>query len=208
MHWSNAATNRPVAVCFFVQRPKLREIFAADFRDRVVHHVLVGFLEDIWVPLFIHAPGVSRDGVKTRQPATLTDLYPTLCELAGLPIPAQCDGASLVPLLKNPTTTRERLSLTSFVFARETAPSHAVSDPRYRFIRYGNGFEELYDLETDPNEFTNRAADPALAAIKARLALSLPANPAASRGAPAESIYNLRKGSPAAKKKAAAANPK
>jgi len=158
------------------------------------------------VPLFIHAPGVSRDGVKTRQPATLTDLYPTLCELAGLPIPAQCDGASLVPLLKNPTTTRERLSLTSFVFARETAPSHAVSDPRYRFIRYGNGFEELYDLETDPNEFTNRAADPALAAIKARLALSLPANPAASRGAPAESIYNLRKGSPAAKKKTAAAN--
>jgi RNA-directed DNA polymerase len=38
-------------VCFFVQRPKLREIFAADFRDRVVHHVLVSHLESIWEPV-------------------------------------------------------------------------------------------------------------------------------------------------------------
>lgn len=111
------------------------------------------------VPLFIHAPGQSRDGVRTRQPATLTDLYPTLCELAGIPILAQCDGTSLVPQLKNPATPRATLSLTSFKFAGEPDASHAVSDPRYRLIRYGNGFEELYDLETDPNEFTNRAGD-------------------------------------------------
>ena len=42
------------SVCFVTQRPKLREIFAADFRDRVVHHVLVDFLEAIWEPIFIH----------------------------------------------------------------------------------------------------------------------------------------------------------
>jgi len=62
MPWLSAATNRPVAVCFFVQRPKLREIFAADFRDRVVHHVLVGFLEGIWEPLFIHDGYACRKG--------------------------------------------------------------------------------------------------------------------------------------------------
>lgn len=42
------------SVCFFVRRPKLREVFAADFRDRVVHHVLVGHREKIWEPVFIH----------------------------------------------------------------------------------------------------------------------------------------------------------
>ncbi len=42
------------SVCFFSQKPKLREIFAADFRDRIVHHVLVAYLESIWEPVFIH----------------------------------------------------------------------------------------------------------------------------------------------------------
>ncbi len=42
------------SVCFLTQRPKLREIFAADFRDRVVHHVLVDELEKVWEPIFIH----------------------------------------------------------------------------------------------------------------------------------------------------------
>lgn len=139
------------------------------------------------VPLFIHAPRLSRDGQRTRQPATLTDLYPTLCELAGLPVPAQCDGASLVPQLKNPDAPRSRTSLTSCVFAGEQTASHAVSDARYRFIRYGNDFEELYDLETDPHEFTNRSTDPALAQAKARLAQALPASPAPNRGKPAKS---------------------
>ena len=144
------------------------------------------------VPLFIHAPGISKDGVKTQQPATLTDLYPTLCELAGLPIPAQCDGLSLVPQLKEPSTPRKRPALTSFRFGQVMASSHAVADTRYRLIRHGNGFEELYDLQTDPNEFTNRAEDASLAAIKARLAKWLPADPAPSRSIPRDSPYNLK----------------
>ncbi|MDP3069513.1 MAG: sulfatase [Opitutaceae bacterium] len=154
------------------------------------------------VPLFIHAPGVSRDGQRTIQPATLTDLYPTLCELAGLPVPAHCDGTSLAPQVKNPATPRAPLSLTSFQFGSEPIPSHAVSDSRYRFIRYGDGFEELYDHASDPREFTNRAADPALAAIKARLGRGLPQQAAPDRAPPASSPYNLRS-SAAGKKKSA-----
>lgn len=42
------------SVCFFSEKPKLREIFAADFRDRIVHHILVDYLETIWEPVFIH----------------------------------------------------------------------------------------------------------------------------------------------------------
>ena len=50
------------SVCFFTARPKLREIFAADFRDRVVHHVLVEYLERIWEPVFIHDSYACRRG--------------------------------------------------------------------------------------------------------------------------------------------------
>ncbi|WP_353213397.1 RNA-directed DNA polymerase [Rhodovarius sp.] len=50
------------SVCFFVRRPKLREVFAADFRDRVVHHVLVSHLEKSWEPVFIHDSYACRKG--------------------------------------------------------------------------------------------------------------------------------------------------
>ena len=50
------------SVCFFAPGPKIREIFAADFRDRVVHHVLVDYLERIWEPLFIHDSYACRRG--------------------------------------------------------------------------------------------------------------------------------------------------
>lgn len=145
------------------------------------------------VPLFIHAPGISKDGMKTHQPATLTDLYPTVCELAQLPIPKQCDGHSLVPQLKHPQSDHGRLSLTSFQFGREKQSSHAVSDSRYRYIRYGNGFEELYDLQNDANEFTNQAKAPALARVKARLMKGIPVDPAPNRGIPKDSPYQRKK---------------
>lgn len=50
------------SVCFVCKRPKLREIFAADFRDRVVHHVLVHHLEQLWEPIFIHDSYACRRG--------------------------------------------------------------------------------------------------------------------------------------------------
>ena len=141
------------------------------------------------VPLFIHAPGISKDGEKTRQPVTLTDLYPTLCELAGLPVPSQCDGVSLVPQLKNPDKKKTTPSLTSFQFWGDSSPSHGVSDERYRFIRYGNGFEELYDLEKDPHEFVNLAKEPKLAKVRERLARS-PADAAKIAFVPKDSPHH------------------
>ena len=54
------------SVCFFAQGPKPREIFAADFRDRVVHHVLVNYLERIWEPRFIHDSYACRRGKGVR----------------------------------------------------------------------------------------------------------------------------------------------
>ena len=143
------------------------------------------------VPLFIHAPGVSKDGVKTRQPVTLTDLYPTLCDLAGLPTPAQCSGVSLVSQLKNPDKKKKSLSLTSFQFWGDSAPSHAVSDNRYRLIRYPDGFEELYDLKKDSNEFQNLSKEPNFSKIKKRLSLGIPSKVAELVRVPLDSPYNI-----------------
>ena len=143
------------------------------------------------VPLFIHAPGVSKDGVKTRYPVTLTDLYPTLCELAGLPVPKQCDGKSLVSQLRNPEKRGKSLSLTSFQFQGDSAPSHAVSDRRYRLIQYPDGFEELYDLEKDSHEFHNLSENLNFSEVKKRLSLGIPSKSAAMVGIPQSSPYNL-----------------
>ncbi len=55
------------SVCFVLKQPKLREIFAADFRDRVVHHVLVDALEKVWEPLFIHDSYACRKGKGTHR---------------------------------------------------------------------------------------------------------------------------------------------
>jgi len=146
-------------------------------------------------PLFIHAPGISKDGVSTNQPATLTDLYPTLCELSGIPIPEQCTGTSLVPQLKSPLTAKSQPSLTSFVFNKdmksETA-SHALSDDRYRYIKYADGFEELYDLRTDPHEFNNLATHADHQATRERLASYLPKSAAKNCKVPRDSPFTRK----------------
>ena len=56
---------------------------------------------------------------------------------------------------------------------------HAVRGQRYRYIRHPNGTEQLYDHQTDPNEFTNLADRPELAAVKIRLTQWLPKTNAA-----------------------------
>ncbi|MDA7922232.1 sulfatase [Verrucomicrobiales bacterium] len=145
------------------------------------------------VPLFVRAPGISGDGTVTSAPVTLTDLYPTLCDLAEIPIPEQCDGTSLVPLLKDPTATSAGPALTSFQFNAETKPSHALSGERYRLIQYPNEFTEFYDTEADPNEFTNLANDPNYAEEITTLRAFLPVNVAPNRAAATDSPYHRGK---------------
>ncbi len=120
------------------------------------------------VPLAFAGPGVAR-GARCGRPAELLDLYPTLLELAGLPARPDLDGLSLAPQLRDATAPRERPALTT-----HNPGNHAVRSERWRFIRYADGSEELYDVRADPNEWTNRAADPALAGVKRELAKWLP----------------------------------
>lgn len=145
------------------------------------------------VPLFIKIPGNIHNGQATHQPVSLVDLYPTLCDLAELPIPTQCTGESLADLLTAPGTVTHAPVLTSFAWDNE--PSHAITTDRYRLIHYHTGFEELYDLRTDPNEFNNLAADPSFQETRLRLASRLPTMAAPDRGVPKDSPFQLSKAS-------------
>ena len=125
--------------------------------------------ESTRVPLIIVAPGISTPGTRTAATVSLMDIYPTLTELAGLNTPQHIQGVSLVPLLENPNAEWDRAALSTQGYG-----NHAVTYGQYRYIRYSDGGEELYDLAADPNEWSNRSDDPALAEVKAGLFSRLP----------------------------------
>ena len=127
------------------------------------------------VPFIIAAPGVTKSDTRTDRPVGLIDLFPTLNELCALPAIASLDGRSLVPLLKAPFLDWNQPALTT-----HGQGNHALRNRRWRYIRYADGGEELYDYESDPNEWTNLAMLPEFATVKTSLATSLPTTNAAT----------------------------
>ena len=111
------------------------------------------------VPLIFAGPGVSPGG-RSPQPAELLDIYPTLSELCGLESRDDLEGISLVPQLVDANTPRERPAMTS-----HNQGNHGIRSERWRFIRYADGSEELYDHQADPHEWTNLAAKREYAAV-------------------------------------------
>ncbi len=105
------------------------------------------------VPLIFAGPGIV-EGAKTTRPAELIDMYPTLLELAGLPAKADLDGHSLAPQLADPNAPREWPAITT-----HNHDNHGIRTEKWRYIVYADGSEELYDMENDPNEWTNLAGD-------------------------------------------------
>ena len=119
-------------------------------------------------PLIIRPPGSSGKQVSSR-PVSLLDLYPTLVRMCGLPENPSNEGNDLSPLLDDPDAAWQHAAVTTY-----GPNNHAVKTERYRYIRYEDGSEELYDHEQDGNEWTNLADDAAYREIKARLAGYLP----------------------------------
>jgi arylsulfatase A-like enzyme len=109
--------------------------------------------ESTRVPLIIIAPGVTKAGGRCDRPVNLVDVYPTLVELCNLPKRDDLDGVSLLPLLKDPAAKWDRASVTTW-----GQNNHGVRSQHYRYIRYHNGDEELYDHRVDPDEFKNLLA--------------------------------------------------
>ncbi|WP_371193828.1 sulfatase [Glaciecola sp. SC05] len=127
-------------------------------------------------PLIIKPPKNQRttSGKQvTNKPVSLLDLYPTLVKMAGLPENPANQGNDISPLLTNPIQEWEHVALTTY-----GPNNHAVKTERYRYIRYEDGSEELYDHQQDRDEWHNLADDPNYAEIKKALIKHVPTDPA------------------------------
>jgi arylsulfatase A-like enzyme len=100
------------------------------------------------VPLMFTGPGVEK-GVCSK-PAELLDIYPTLIDLCGLPKNEKLEGHSLLPQLKDAGADRPWPAITT-----HNHDNHGIRSENWRYIRYADGSEELYDMRNDPNEWTN-----------------------------------------------------
>jgi len=147
-------------------------------------------------PLIWRVPGLTQPGTICARTIDLMSIYPTLMNLCGIPKPAHVEGENIRPLLANAQAAWETPAVTTYRHG-----NHTVRTEDWRYIRYENGDEELYDERKDENEWTNLAAKPELAAKKAELAKYLPTvNHADIGGRRGQGAEDFGEGKPARKK--------
>jgi arylsulfatase A-like enzyme len=120
------------------------------------------------VPLIVAGPPVHEKGAARNQPVSLLDLYPTLLDLCGIPANPLNEGVSLKPQLQSAMRPHDPVVTTYW------PGNHSVRDERWRYTRYHDGSEELFDENADRNEFHNLAANAKYAATKQKLARYMP----------------------------------
>ncbi len=144
-------------------------------------------------PLIIAAPGLAKK--PTKSPSEFVDIFPTLCDLTGIPVPAHLQGKSLVPLMKNPDASVKTFSVSQYPRSSETAENerlgyagtnvmgYSIRTDRYRYtIWMKNGYRstdpfsaallvgsELYDYVKDPQETINFTGSAAYKSIQTSL---------------------------------------
>lgn len=119
--------------------------------------------------MMVVSPGLTKPGSRCHQAVDMMDIYPTLLDICGLPPREELEGVSLTPLLKNPAAERERPAVTTY-----QRGNHSVRTERWRYVRYNDGTEELYDHDGDELEWYNLAGKPEHKELKASLARWFP----------------------------------
>lgn len=147
-------------------------IFTADQGLALGSHGLLGkqneYEHSICSPFIICGPGLPKNE-RSAALINLSDIFPTLCELTGTPIPATVQAKSLVPLLRHQT---DRIH--DHAYGTFTDTQRMICDERWKYILYPKvGREQLFDLQNDPNEMHDLSTESAHAAkrddLKARL---------------------------------------
>lgn len=121
-------------------------------------------------PLIISVPGATTAGQTVNTPVSLMDLFPTLLDYAGVPVPTGTQAQSLQPVIDTGNTDTLRGDAVTSILG-----SHSIRTLAWRYTRYEDGSEELYNLRRDPEAFTNLADNPAYAGIQAALGKRLEA---------------------------------
>ena len=142
---------------------------------------------DAHVPMIIGGAKIKAKGEKSKALTELVDIYPTLCELAGLPVPSHLQGKSLTPLLNEPETAWNTAAYSQFLLGRfgpmetrdQERMGYSIRTDQYRYIRWyswdktlnkkGEFLDhELFDHFADPKENVNIAD---MAGLKEEVAL-------------------------------------
>jgi len=152
---------------------------------------------DTRAPLICSAPGQKAPGRRTPGLVEFVDIYPSLCELAGLPLPSHLEGTSFAPLLDAPQRSWKKAAFSQY--PRGKVMGYSLRTDRYRFTRWLNqdGSEtarELYDHQTDPQENTNIAERPENQALVEELTQQMQAGWKAVRADMAQSYDDPFKG--------------
>jgi hypothetical protein len=125
--------------------------------------------------------GGKGNGKTTDALAEFVDIYPTLCELAGLPLPKSLEGDSLVPLLNNPAGSVKSLAISQFPRKHGGVDymGYTMRTARYRYVEWivlrtgKTAFVEIYDHQNDPEENENIAVQPGREQLAKQLARTL-----------------------------------
>lgn len=133
-------------------------VFASDQGIAIGSHGLMGkqnlYEHSMGAPLIFSGPGIPK-GRRSEAFAYLFDIFPTVCELAGLPVPAGLDGKSLAPILRG-----ERESVRDTIFLAYKDVQRAVRRGKWKLILYPQVDKtQLFDLDADPYEIRDRAGD-------------------------------------------------
>jgi len=118
------------------------------------------------VPLIFAGPGIKKG--ETKAFAYLYEVYPTFCEMAGIPVPSGLDAKSLAPIVKG-----QKTAIRDCLFTAYKDCQRSIRDDRWKLIRYPLINKTLlYDLQTDPHEMTDLATNPE-SAVKVKELTSL-----------------------------------
>ena len=121
-------------------------------------------------PLLVVAPGETAPGTTCGRFVEFVDFYPTLADLSGLAAPAELEGRSFRPLLRQPDKEWKEAAFTQV--QRGAVMGRTVRTDRWRYTEWDGGKQgaELYDQQNDPGEYHNHGNDPGCAAVRERMA--------------------------------------
>jgi|AGTN01.1.fsa_nt_gi Arylsulfatase A and related enzymes len=122
------------------------------------------------VPFIWVAAGVTKPGGVCTRSVDLMSVYPTMANLCGMTLPEHVEGVDITKLLREPNRAWNHPALSTYGFN-----NHAVRSEEWRYIRYHDKTEELYDEKKDPYEWKNLANDKRLESVKKLLSTQLPA---------------------------------
>jgi len=139
---------------------------------RVASGKVFPYEPSIRVPLVVRGLGVASGAASDALVANV-DLAPTILAFAGAESLRRMDGRSLEELLDRPNRDQRDRPVLLEAFDARSGAYQGVRTRRYVYVEYTDGGRELYDLRADPDQLENRAGDPTMATVEARMARTL-----------------------------------